>query len=158
MSKLSPDGKDPNAIRDQLEETRDRLRHAVGVRLASIKTSITGTIGTTRERTETVRQRMETVRQQMGTVRQQMGTVRQQMGTVRERVSKDRIRENPLGLLLGAAAVGFLLGSLLPATDIENERLGEIGDRLKQRAQASGGQILAQGKAVVFETIEAAKG
>ena len=144
MSKLSPDGKDPNAIRDQLEETRDRLRHAVGVRLASIKTSITGTIGTTRERTETVRQRME--------------TVRQQMGTVRERVSKDRIRENPLGLLLGAAAVGFLLGSLLPATDIENERLGEIGDRLKQRAQASGGQILAQGKAVVFETIEAAKG
>lgn len=146
--------KDPDEIREQreqLEETRDRLRDAFGDRVVSIKTTVTETIGT-------MRQRAETVRQRMGTVRDQMGTVREQMGTVRERVTKDRIRENPLGLFLGAAAVGFLLGSLVPATDIESERFGEISDRLKQRAQATGGQILAQGKAVVLETVEAAKG
>ena len=113
MSNLSPD-----EIRKQIEETRERMSD----RIESIRSSVTDSIG-----------------------------------TMRDRVPVGRIRENPLGIFFGAAAVGFLLGSLLPRTDIENERLGEIGDRLKQRARTTGGQIITQGKAVVMETIEAAK-
>jgi hypothetical protein len=44
------------------------------------------------------------------------------------------VRENPLGLFFGAMAIGFLAGSLLPLTALEGERLGPVGDLLRERA------------------------
>jgi len=43
-------------------------------------------------------------------------------------------RENPLGLMLATAGVGFILGSLLPRTDFEDEKLGQVADCIKQKA------------------------
>jgi hypothetical protein len=45
------------------------------------------------------------------------------------------IRENPLGLFFGTAAVGFVIGSILPLTQLENERLSPMVDQLKTRAK-----------------------
>lgn len=64
--------------------------------------------------------------------------------------------ENPIGLALGALAVGFLAGMLVPVTDIENERLGPVRDELVGRAQSVANDVVEQGKAVIAETAQAA--
>jgi ElaB/YqjD/DUF883 family membrane-anchored ribosome-binding protein len=46
------------------------------------------------------------------------------------------VRKNPLGLLFGAAAIGFLMGTLLPRSRIEEESLGPVGNQLKELAKA----------------------
>jgi hypothetical protein len=39
---------------------------------------------------------------------------------------KDTAERNPFGLTVGAAAVGFVAGLLIPSTRVENERMGEM--------------------------------
>ncbi len=148
-------GKDPDEIRQEIEETRgrmgetvdaiaykadvpNRVQDAVNDRVQTMKSTITGTIGSVRNRVSSVIPEGMDVRDATMS-------------------GMNAVRENPLGLFFGCAAVGFLIGSLLPSTDIENERLGEMSDRLKQTAQTTGGQVLEQGKAVMKETIDAAQ-
>jgi hypothetical protein len=64
--------------------------------------------------------------------------------------------ENPLGLAIGAAAVGFLAGLLMPVTDYERETIGPIRDDLVDKAQQIGSDALEHGKAVLQETAQAA--
>jgi ElaB/YqjD/DUF883 family membrane-anchored ribosome-binding protein len=67
------------------------------------------------------------------------------------------IEKNPIGALLSAFAVGFLAGSLLPSTPVEDERLGALKGTLQNQAQGVGAQALQHGKAVIRDTIEAAQ-
>jgi ElaB/YqjD/DUF883 family membrane-anchored ribosome-binding protein len=67
-------------------------------------------------------------------------TITGMIRTMRERTTT--VRENPFGIFFGAVAFGFLLGLLLPATGIENERLSKISIQLKQRLQSAGAQII----------------
>lgn len=148
-------GKDTRELREEIDHTRDRMgdtvdaiaykadvpsrmQDAVGDRIDSVKSVITGSVGT---------------------VRDKLGSVMPDTGQMQEQAANavGAIRENPLGILLGSVAVGFLLGSLMPATRIENERLGEFSDRLKQTAQDASGQLLESGKAVMKDTMSAAK-
>ncbi|MDQ6944115.1 MAG: hypothetical protein M3169_16575 [Candidatus Eremiobacteraeota bacterium] len=64
--------------------------------------------------------------------------------------------ENPLGLALGALAVGFLAGLLTPVTDYEREKVGPIRDDLLDRAQSVGSDVLEHGKQVLQETVQSA--
>ena len=64
---------------------------------------------------------------------------------------------NPLGLALGAVAIGFLAGLAVPATRIENERLGPAADELKAKAKDLGGEALEHGKQVATDVAQAAK-
>lgn len=64
--------------------------------------------------------------------------------------------ENPLGLGLGALAVGFLAGLLTPVTDYERETVGPIRDDLVDRAQSVGSEVLDHGKQVIAETVHTA--
>jgi hypothetical protein len=64
--------------------------------------------------------------------------------------------ENPLGLALGALAVGFLAGLLTPVTDFEREKVGPIRDDLLDRAQSVGSDVLEHGKQVLQETVQSA--
>lgn len=66
------------------------------------------------------------------------------------------VAENPLGLALGAVAVGFLAGLLTPVTDFEREKVGPIRDDLLDRAQSVGTDVLEHGKQVVQETVQSA--
>jgi gas vesicle protein len=65
-------------------------------------------------------------------------------------------RENPVGLAVGAAAVGFLAGTLLPGTRFEDERIGEQADQFKDRAREIGGSAVEHGKAVASDAADAA--
>jgi hypothetical protein len=65
-------------------------------------------------------------------------------------------QSNPLGLLVGSAAVGFVVGLALPTTRIEDEKIGEFADDLKQQAREVGQEAARHGREVVQETAQAA--
>jgi len=66
-------------------------------------------------------------------------------------------QNNPLGLAVGAVAVGFLAGMLIPSTRIEDEKLGELSDDVIERAKETGQEALERGKQVAQDAAETAK-
>jgi len=66
-------------------------------------------------------------------------------------------KENPLGLAIGAAAIGFLAGLAVPTTKVEDEKLGPMADQVKERAKETGQEALERGKEVVQDAAESAK-
>jgi hypothetical protein len=65
-------------------------------------------------------------------------------------------KQNPLGLAIGGAAVGFLLGLLAPSTRVEDEKIGDAADQVKEAVKESGHEALERGKQVAQETVGAA--
>src|SRR4029077_3599467 len=65
-------------------------------------------------------------------------------------------KENPLGLAIVGAAVGFIAGTLLPKTTIEDEKLGEVSDQVTEKAKEPGQEALDRGKSVAQDALEAA--
>jgi ElaB/YqjD/DUF883 family membrane-anchored ribosome-binding protein len=60
-------------------------------------------------------------------------------------------KENPLGLAIGAAAVGFLAGLAVPSTRVEDEKLGPVADQVKDKVRETGQEALDRGKQVAQE-------
>ncbi|MDQ2864883.1 MAG: DUF3618 domain-containing protein [Candidatus Eremiobacteraeota bacterium] len=162
-------GKETGELRQEIEQTRDRMgdtvdaiaykadvpsrmHDALNDRVDSVKSAVSGTV-------QSVRQTLGGATNRVGQATNRAGAALPDTGDVRDATATTvrAIRENPLGLLFGSAAIGFLLGSLVPVTDVENERLGQFGDQIKQTAHDAGGQLLEQSKAVVRDTVEAAK-
>ena len=73
------------------------------------------------------------------------------------RRAKGVAQENPLGLAVGAVAVGFLAGMLIPSTRVEDEKLGEMSDDVIERAKQTGQEALERGKQVAQDAAETAK-
>ena len=71
--------------------------------------------------------------------------------------AKGMAQENPLGLAVGAAAAGFLLGLLLPSTRIEDENLGQAADTVKAKATETGQEALERGKQVAQDVAQSAQ-
>jgi gas vesicle protein len=66
------------------------------------------------------------------------------------------VQENPLGLVIGAAAVGFVAGLLIPSTEVEDERLGPLADQVKEQAKQTGQEALEHGKQIAQDTAQTA--
>jgi hypothetical protein len=66
-------------------------------------------------------------------------------------------KQNPLGLGIAAVAVGFVAGTLLPSTTMEDERLGEMSDQVGEKARQAGQEALERGKDVAREAVDSAK-
>jgi gas vesicle protein len=64
--------------------------------------------------------------------------------------------ENPIGLALGGVAAGFLVGMMVPATKIEDERVGPIADQMKDKAMETGQEAIERGKDVAGQVTEQA--
>jgi ElaB/YqjD/DUF883 family membrane-anchored ribosome-binding protein len=73
------------------------------------------------------------------------------------RRAKSVAEENPLGLAIGAVAVGFLAGMLVPATRVEDEKLGQVSDDVVDRIKETGQEALERGKQVAQDAAETAK-
>jgi ElaB/YqjD/DUF883 family membrane-anchored ribosome-binding protein len=64
----------------------------------------------------------------------------------RARRGADVAQENPIGLAVGSVATGFLVGMLLPASTIENDRIGPKADEVKDQVRQVAGDTLEQTK------------
>ena len=65
-------------------------------------------------------------------------------------------QENPLGLAVGAVAVGFLVGLAVPSSSVEDEKLGPVADRVKDQAKETGQEALDRGKDVAQSAAQSA--
>ena len=61
-----------------------------------------------------------------------------------------------MGLVIGGAAVGFLIGTLIPQTRVENEQMGDVSDRLMDAAKSTAGEAVERGKQVAGDAANAA--
>ncbi len=114
-------GQDPAAIRQQIDQTREHMGDtvdALGYKAdvpARAKDSVSGKVDSLKSKISGVGSQVSDSTPDAGEVKQ--GAL-QAVGIV---------QENPLGLAIGAAAVGFLAGMLIPSTKIEDERIGPDG-------------------------------
>ena len=74
------------------------------------------------------------------------GEVKHRMGSMKRTAER-----NPLGLAIGGAAVGFIVGLASPSTRIEDERIGPMADELKSTATEAGREAVERGKTVARE-------
>jgi gas vesicle protein len=73
------------------------------------------------------------------------------------RQAKSLAERNPLGLAIGGAAVGFVAGLFMPSTRMEDERLGEMSDQVKDSAKEAGQEALDHGKQVAQAAAQSAR-
>jgi gas vesicle protein len=144
-------GEDTRAIEQQIEETRERMgdtvaaishkadvpgrvkdsvadkKQAVSDKLTSAKEAVTGTAG--------------------GTASSAQDGSRRVVGIA---------QDNPIGLVMGAAAVGFVAGSLLPGTRVEEERIGPMATQVREQVSDVASEAVEHGKQVAQDAAEAA--
>jgi len=66
-------------------------------------------------------------------------------------------KQNPLGLAVAGAAAGFVVGTLLPSTSMEDERLGEMSDQVGEKAREVGQEAVDRSKDVARGAVDSAK-
>lgn len=117
----------PARTKDKVRETKDNLMSAVTGRVQDVKSTVSGA---TPDKDDVAGQ---------------------------ARRAKGMAESNPLGLAIGAVALGFLAGLAVPSTRIEDERLGPAADQLKAKAKDLGQEALEHGKEVATDVAQAAK-
>jgi gas vesicle protein len=143
-------GQDPDAIRQEIEQTRERMGDtvdALGYKAdvpARAKESISDTVDTVKSRITGIGSGVSAATPQPQDVKQ---GAKQAVGIV---------QENPLGLAIGATAAGFLAGMLIPSSRIEDERIGRVTDEVKEQARQTGQEALEHGKQIAQQTATAA--
>ena len=143
-------GKDPSDIRAEIEETRGRVGDEVDA--LSYKTDVSARVG------DYVDEKKQAVKDKVAGARDAVtGTASRTMPSGRTvgRV-KDTAERNPVGLVVGSAAVGFVVGLVIPSTRVENERMGEMSDRVVETAKETAGDAVERGKQVAQEAAGAA--
>jgi Protein of unknown function (DUF3618) len=139
-------GEDPSTIREEIEETRARMGdtvEAIGYKTdvkSRAKDSVQSKIGG-------VRQRMTGAKHTVSDKTPSGDDVKQVVGVA---------QENPLGLGIAAFAGGFLIGMLIPSTDVENERLGRASTQVKEQAKQTAQEAVEHGKQVAQEVASTA--
>jgi ElaB/YqjD/DUF883 family membrane-anchored ribosome-binding protein len=144
-------GEDPNLIRADIERTREEMGDTVEAlgykadvksrakdKMTDTKDRLTGAVGGAKDRvTGTVSDKAPDGQQ-----------VKRAAGVA---------QENPLGLAVGAVAVGFLAGMLIPSSRVEDEKIGRLADQVKDQVKETGQEALDRGKDVAQQAAASAK-
>ena len=151
-------GEDPDRIRREIEQTRadmgetvDALGYKTDVK-ARAKDSIQDKKESVMGVASSAKERLVGAGQTVGDKTPDSDQVKHQA-----RRAKSVAQENPLGLAVGAVAVGFLAGMLIPSTRIEDEKMGAISDDVIDRAKETGQEALEHGKQVAQEAAQSAQ-
>jgi uncharacterized protein DUF3618 len=154
-------GQDPDAIRQDIAQTRaemsetveavgykadvpSRAKDAVSDKVESVKAKVSDTASRAKEAVTGATDRAGEATPSRGEVTQQ---ARRAAGIA---------KENPLGLAIGAAAIGFLAGLAVPSTRVEDERLGPVADQVKDKVRETGQEALDRGRQVAQEVASTA--
>lgn len=137
-------GEDPSTIRQDIEQTRAEMGDTVEA--LGYKTDVK-----TRAK--------NAISDKVGSAKQKVTGATPDSGDVKQgaRRAKGIAEENPLGLAIGAAAVGFVAGLLVPTTQVEDEKIGPIADQVKEKAKETGQEALERGKDVAQQAAETAR-
>jgi gas vesicle protein len=143
-------GQDPDAIRREIENTRERMGETVDA--LAYKADVPA------RAKETVTDRVDRVRSKLTGAGSQVAHAAPGTDDLRNagHTAVGVAQENPLGLAIGAAAVGFIAGILAPSTRVEDERLGPIADELREQAKQTGQEAIERGTEVAQEVAQAA--
>jgi hypothetical protein len=154
-------GQDPDEIRQDIEQTRaemsetveavgykadvpSRAKEAVSDKVESVKSKVSDTASRAKEVVVGSASRAGDATPSGGEVKQQ---ARQVAGMA---------KQNPLGLAIGAAAIGFLAGLAVPSTRVEDEKLGRVADQVKDKVKETGQEALDRGKQVAQDVASSA--
>ena len=153
-------GETPDDIREEIEETRARMGEtveAIGYK-ADVKTRMK----------ESITDKKDSV---MGSITGGKDSVVGKADAVVSRVSgavpggeqlkggAQKVgvsRENPLGLAVAGLAAGFVVGTLLPSTRMEDEKVGAVSDQVVDTAKEAGQEALDRTKSVAQEAVQSA--
>ncbi len=151
-------GQDPRDIERQIEETREHMgdtvsalsykadvptrmkdsvsdkKDAVIDRVSGLKDSVAGSGGSAASTTK------DAASQAGGGAKRAVGIA----------------QENPLGLAVGAIAAGFLIGSLLPSTQVEDEKLGPVATEVRGQVADLASEAVEHGTQVAKDAAGAA--
>jgi hypothetical protein len=137
-------GQDPSDIKQDIEQTREQMGETVEA--LGYKADVPG------RAKEAISGRMDSVKEKVTGATPDGGDVKQ--GAQR---AVGVAQENPLGLAIGAAAVGFVAGMVIPSTRVEDEKIGPMADQVKEKAKEAGQEAMERGKEVARQTAESAK-
>jgi hypothetical protein len=143
-------GQDPEAIRAEIEGTRERMGDTVDAlayktdvksrakekvtdKVDSLKEKVTGATGTVSDSAPSGDEVKQGAHRAVGVA-----------------------QENPLGLAIGSIAVGFVAGLLSPGTRVENQKIGHVADQVKSQMKDTAQEAVDHGKQVAQETVQAA--
>jgi gas vesicle protein len=144
-------GQDPSDIRAEIEDTRARVGNQVDA--LSYKTDVPARVGDyVDDKKQTVKDKVTGVKEAVTGTASNAIPSGAQVGRL-----KDTAERNPLGLAVGAAAIGFVAGLLVPSTKVENENMGHMSDHLIDAAKETAGDAVERGKQVAHDATEAAK-
>jgi hypothetical protein len=143
-------GEETTRIREEIEETRDRMGDTVDQ--LAYKANVPGRVK------ESIADKRDRLKEQMQGTASRVSDATPDGSDMKQgaRQAVGIAEENPLGLVLGGVAAGFLAGMLLPSTKIEDEKVGPVADEVKQRAAETGQEALERGKQVAQDAAEAA--
>jgi hypothetical protein len=144
-------GEDPGQIRQDIEQTREQMGETVEA--LGYKADVPG------RAKEAISSRMDTVKEKVTGAGSTISDATPDGGDVKQgaRQAAGLAKENPLGLAIGAVAVGFVAGMVIPGTRIENERIGPMADQVKEKAKETGQEAMERGKDVARQAADSAK-
>jgi nucleotide-binding universal stress UspA family protein len=149
-------GKEPEDIRNEIEETRARMGdtvEALGYK-TDVKSRTKDSISSAKE---TVVGRVTDLRDSVvGTASSARDSVSSSAPDSQQlkrnaRRAASVAQENPLGLALGSLALGFLAGMSVPSTRVEDERMGPMADQIKDKVKETSHEAMDRGKQVAQE-------
>jgi gas vesicle protein len=144
-------GKDPSDIRSEIEATRARVGDEADA--LSYKTDVPARVGDyVDDKKQAVMDKVTGAKDAVTGTASRAVPSGEKVGRV-----KDTAERNPLGLAVGAAALGFVAGLLIPSTRVENERIGEMSDRVVDAAKETASDAVERGKQVAQDAAETAK-
>ena len=153
-------GETPDDIRHEIEDTRARMSEtaeAIGYK-ADVKGRVKESVAETKDSlVGSLSGGKDAVIGKADSLVARVGGVVPDGEQVKDGAAKVGLsKENPLGLALVGAAVGFVAGTLLPTSTVENEQLGEISDRVTDTMKGAGQEALERGKSVAQDAVQAA--
>ncbi|MFN2450834.1 MAG: DUF3618 domain-containing protein [Candidatus Dormibacteria bacterium] len=164
--------KDPSTIRAEIDQTRERLgdtvealsyktdvkarakdavtdrKDAVVGKIAGFKDAVVGTASDATDAVATQKDQLSAKVSSATPSGQDVKRTTRRVASVAQ--------QNPLGLAVGATALGFLAGLLLPSSRLEDRKLGEVADQVKDTLKDSGGQVIEHGKQVAQDVAQSA--
>jgi vacuolar-type H+-ATPase subunit H len=166
-------GQEPDEIRREIEATRGRMTETVGAigykadvparareSARNARNKVSGKVRGARERVvESIVGTKRSMGESMGNAGDRINEATPSADELRRGVRRTAglAQENPAGLAVGAVAVGFLAGLMVPTTRAERERLGPIATEVKEKARETGQEAAERGKEVMDQATDAAK-